>query len=893
MSIKALQNSFLLQALRASDIQTIYQRANNIKLSKNPILQSNIIFDKGDIGQCLYILVSGQIELTIFDNEDTEQVIDRLEKVGDYFGIWALLDSMQRRTVRAKLVSDSAELLLIDKKELYDIILAKQNALYLHLTQLSNQQRKEKSLIFAEFIKQQTDAVQEQSFNEGGVICKQGENSRRFHLILDGTAKVIQDNELVTELAEGNYFGELSLIENKPHSASVVAGQRLKTVSLAGDEFMQLYERSAVVRDYMLVMRSFYNKGPGVVLTQYKSHYKNQNSLSSILKYPEGQACSITRVVNNKHQLLFAKQVTIYDDNGNEQGSENIPLNENDIIKYQSDNKQSPVFYIQKNRLVAAEFTTEFENMEHIVSAIVEQHFIWPWQLALFRKKQDLWIKNAVDDISDNAVICSCMRLSRGDLKRAVAFGCNDAAQLARETGASLGCGVCASSVADIAASAKMEPVTLLPLSVDDKNNCTNNIKIFKFKPKNADIDSYQAGQHIRLEAQINNKWIQRCYTLTSIPNQQEYYEIAVNRTAKGVFSNWLHDQLTEQTELRVSKPQGQFHTNPNSESAIVFFVAGVGITPAIAALRDFQSKQHKQALYIDYSVRNNNDFGYLPELKKAVSTGCQLELRTTERRKKQHSDYNGIERRVTEGSNRITQAGVSRIVKKYPAAEFYICGSKYYEETVNNYLLNTGVEDSQIHSEQFNVNSSGTHTLMWTCIITILFTLLFFIIPSYNLPASVNALNESISWDNLDLLLDHIEYQRKHIVTTEVSGYTILALGVLGLSISLPRRWAVIRALNIGWWRIIHAALGILALIILYIHSGFAMGGIHTTLLISCFLVLMVLGAVSGMGIVLQEKVSASEFYVFKKWSRRLHIACSWPVPVLLATHIISTYLF
>ena len=120
-------------------------------------------------------------------------------------------------------------------------------------------------------------------------------------------------------------------------------------------------------------------------------------------------------------------------------------------------NSQYPSFYLQNNRLVAAEINDNYTNLDHISPAIIERKYIWPWQQALYRSKGDLWIHSVNEDPTDTAVICSCMGTTRGELKKKVAFGCKTAEQLANETGASLACGFCKSSVEEIAtSSAKM-----------------------------------------------------------------------------------------------------------------------------------------------------------------------------------------------------------------------------------------------------------------------------------------------------------------------------------------------------------------------------------------------------------------------------------------------------
>jgi len=57
----------------------------------------------------------------------------------------------------------------------------------------------------------------------GEKIVEEGKGGVGFYLILEGTAKVVRDGNEVAELATGNFFGELSVIDGAPRTADVIA----------------------------------------------------------------------------------------------------------------------------------------------------------------------------------------------------------------------------------------------------------------------------------------------------------------------------------------------------------------------------------------------------------------------------------------------------------------------------------------------------------------------------------------------------------------------------------------------------------------------------------------------------------------------------------------------
>jgi CRP-like cAMP-binding protein len=57
----------------------------------------------------------------------------------------------------------------------------------------------------------------------GRVLAAQGEPGREFIVVLAGDAEVRRDGEIVAKRSSGDFFGEISLLLDKPRNASVVA----------------------------------------------------------------------------------------------------------------------------------------------------------------------------------------------------------------------------------------------------------------------------------------------------------------------------------------------------------------------------------------------------------------------------------------------------------------------------------------------------------------------------------------------------------------------------------------------------------------------------------------------------------------------------------------------
>ena len=72
----------------------------------------------------------------------------------------------------------------------------------------------------------------------GKVLVEEGRPGHEFFLIEDGTAEVRRNNRKVATLARGQFFGELSLLDRGPRSATVIANTDMTLVVLGQREFL-------------------------------------------------------------------------------------------------------------------------------------------------------------------------------------------------------------------------------------------------------------------------------------------------------------------------------------------------------------------------------------------------------------------------------------------------------------------------------------------------------------------------------------------------------------------------------------------------------------------------------------------------------------------------------
>jgi CRP/FNR family transcriptional regulator, cyclic AMP receptor protein len=90
-------------------------------------------------------------------------------------------------------------------------------------------------------------------FEQGKVVAEQDGGAAGFHLILDGEVSVDVSGRERARLRSGQYFGEMSLIDGKPRSATVRAEEPTTTFALTSWQFLPLLDEYPSISRALLV----------------------------------------------------------------------------------------------------------------------------------------------------------------------------------------------------------------------------------------------------------------------------------------------------------------------------------------------------------------------------------------------------------------------------------------------------------------------------------------------------------------------------------------------------------------------------------------------------------------------------------------------------------------
>lgn len=85
--------------------------------------------------------------------------------------------------------------------------------------------------------------AQESYFQPGQIIVTQGTPGQAFYMVLSGRVEIVRDSTSLGAFGPGDFFGEMSLLDSAPRSATIRALDPTQCLMLSSWDFKALLER--------------------------------------------------------------------------------------------------------------------------------------------------------------------------------------------------------------------------------------------------------------------------------------------------------------------------------------------------------------------------------------------------------------------------------------------------------------------------------------------------------------------------------------------------------------------------------------------------------------------------------------------------------------------------
>jgi len=232
----------------------------------------------------------------------------------------------------------------------------------------------------------------------------------------------------------------------------------------------------------------------------------------------------------------------------------------------------------------------------------------------------------------------------------------------------------------------------------------TPDAKTFCFVADPPILFTYKPGQFVTLELEINGEQVLRSYSISSTPSRPHTLEITVKRVPapehvpeapRGLVSNWLHENVTVGSEIKLSGPLGKFTCFNNPCQKLLLISAGSGITPMMGMSRWIYDTASDCDVVFFHSARSPRDIIFRQELEMMSARSPNFHLVVTTTRKEPGHSWLGL-------TGRFSGATLQHVVPDFRDRTVYVCGPNAFMEGVKETLAGLDFPMQNYYEESF-----------------------------------------------------------------------------------------------------------------------------------------------------------------------------------------------
>ncbi|KAH7636364.1 cAMP-dependent protein kinase type II-beta regulatory subunit [Dermatophagoides farinae] len=246
---EATKNILLFRSLDPTDMNEVIDAMFERKVEAN-----EVVIKQGDDGDNFYVIADGTFSITVANDDGTEKEVGKYVGSGS-FGELALMYNMPRAaTVRAV---TAGSLWAMSRQTFRRIVLKRA---FMKRKEYESFIEKVEIFKFLEYYEKMSlsDAFMARCYKNGDLIIKQGDQADGMYFVQEGIVRIIkeengQEQEL-SRVEKGGYFGELALITKKSRAATVYAASA--EVKLA---FLDVLAFERLLGPCMNIMRRNFN----------------------------------------------------------------------------------------------------------------------------------------------------------------------------------------------------------------------------------------------------------------------------------------------------------------------------------------------------------------------------------------------------------------------------------------------------------------------------------------------------------------------------------------------------------------------------------------------------------------------------------------------------------
>ncbi|MFM7059538.1 MAG: nitric oxide synthase oxygenase [Planctomycetota bacterium] len=593
-----------------------------------------ILMSEGESATELFVLLSGRCGIYTQDAERRLCLIETVSTPGTLLGEQSFLQGRQFRSASV-LMLEPSEVAILPGKEFRELLAADPQVSQ-QLSSRAIRYALNKLGVLAAELSQLADpsTVPQGAVRQvaaGAAIYQAGAPAECAWFLLAGEVSLTQQgsSQPSESLRAGLLFGQSEVLTQEPRRETATALTSVEVLSIDAAVLRSCQQQGGQLGTILTALASAHRLPQLGTVYRYLAHVDREPCIVSDYSLSSGM----------RVRVHYFPQLPRLDAARQESAAGTVTLSSPDHSRL--------LLLTARGVLTGLTVTGDWEQLPAAMSLVLRSGSLADWQQRAFQSTGELLLENAASRTPAGAeVICACTNATAAML-RAAARTATTVEDLTRMTGAGGICGGCKARLPLFLGEMELHLCRLHRESL-----AAGAIRVRLESIVAGTLPAARAGQFIRIEALIDGTWIGRPYTLIGWnPNE---YELGVKLEHKGFFSNWL-SSAPSGTLLRVFPPAGDVCPLPTDPRPLVYIVAGIGVTPAIAGLRTLASSRNTHVLY---SFRTAQTAACLEELRTAATAGRIL-----------------LREHCTATEGRLTPTALLALVQPLGPAEVIVCG--------------------------------------------------------------------------------------------------------------------------------------------------------------------------------------------------------------------------
>lgn len=243
----------------------------------------------------------------------------------------------------------------------------------------------------------------------------------------------------------------------------------------------------------------------------------------------------------------------------------------------------------------------------------------------------------------------------------------------------------------------------------------SDSITSFYLQPVDGEsIPNFISGQFLTIKLDIpeHSKPIIRTYSLSDYTEPPSYYRLSIKRESApadmsappGLASNFMHDRIQEGSEILAKPPTGKFVLDVKDSQPVVLISNGVGITPMISMAKAASLLNPTRHIWFIHGARDGSLHAFRDEVNAIAESNPNLHIiycysrpRAEDAEHFQHQGYAD-----TDLIKEIVAPEMQRLYGSTDA-EYFLCGSPSFMDSLRGGLKELGVPDHRVLFESFS----------------------------------------------------------------------------------------------------------------------------------------------------------------------------------------------